>query len=136
MHIYSHAGPWCPRVSWKEANRGCCHRVRHPFLTQVTCSLRSGRSTSALQTATHSFSVADSCRDRPVGGSQACPACSHGTPGSEAVGCLALVPRSSSRSDLPAGQPEALRPGRGPGERGGSCRHTLGQQVGAWGDWQ
>ena len=47
----------------------------------------------------------------PVGGSQAHPSCSHGTLGSEAGGYLALVPRSSSRSDLPAGQQEALRPG-------------------------
>ena len=47
----------------------------------------------------------------PAGGSQAHPSCSHGTLGSEAVGFLTLVPRSSSRADLPAGQQEALRPG-------------------------
>lgn len=69
----------------------------------------------------------------PVGGSQAHPSCSHGTLGSEAVGDLALVPRSSSRSDLPAGQQEALRPERGSGERGGSCGYTPGPAGGrAW----
>lgn len=47
----------------------------------------------------------------PAGGSQAHSSCSHGTLGSEAVGFLTLVPRSSSRADLPAGQQEALRPG-------------------------
>ena len=47
----------------------------------------------------------------PAGGSQAHPSCSHGTLGSEAVGFLTLVPRSSSRADLPAGQQQALRPG-------------------------
>ena len=55
----------------------------------------------------------------PAGGSQAHPSCSHGTLGSEAVGFLTPVPRSSSRADLPAGQQQALRPGmRLRGERG------------------
>ena len=66
-------------------------------------------------------------RTSPVGGSQAHPSCSHGTLGSEAVGYLALVPRSSSRSDLPAGQQEAQ------GRVGGSCRYTPGPAGGrAW----
>ena len=77
----------------------------------MTCYLRSGGSTNALQTPRDPSLSLTVATTSPAGGSQAHPSCSHGTLGSEAVGFLTLVPRSSSRADLPAGQQQALCPG-------------------------
>ena len=104
----AHDDPGCPG---RRQHRGCGHKVRHPFLTRVTCYLRSGGSTNALQTPRDPSLSLTVATTSPAGGSQAHPSCSHGTLGSEAVGFLTLVPRSSSRADLPAGQQQALRPG-------------------------
>lgn len=127
--MQAHGDPGFPG---RKQNRGCCHRVRHPFLTQVTALSGVGAApmrSRPPRTPSLSLTVA---MTSPVGGSQAHRSCSHGTLGSEAVGDFALVPRSS-RSDLSAGQQEALRPGMCSGGRGGSSTYTPGPAGGrAW----